>query len=113
MYLFRTGFKSLERIHNSNVLSSKLAQAVRYLNSVAKIEEREGEEALGEGVILKWNSRLIEQMRPTVPYGEAGMISPYELYLYEVEFSLNYKEDERDYRMYVFRYKTLISPEAL
>jgi len=106
MYLFRMGFDYLERANQSNVLSSKLTQATGLIRTL-DMEKKSGEEDLGEGVILKWDARLLESSRPVKRQVDLSVPSMHELLLYRVLFSLNYKGIVQEYKVNVFRYKPL------
>lgn len=111
MYLFRMGFQYLEKIKENNLISSKVPQALSYIYQVAELEKGEEELSLGEAVKLKWKADLYEKVRPQIPY-EAGNFTPYELYLYQVEFTLSTSKLERTYTTFVTRYKMLVRPEV-
>jgi hypothetical protein len=109
MYLFRMGFDYLERANQSNLLSSKLPQAAGLIRTL-DLQQNSGEEDIGEGITLKWEAQLLNSSRPIRRGGEFPIASLYELLLYRVLFSLNYKGDLREYQINVFRYKPLYSP---
>lgn len=109
MYLFRMGFDYLERANQSNLLSSKITQATGLLRTL-DMQKSSGEEDIGEGVILKWEARLLSASRPIKGWAEFSVPSLHELLLYRVNFSLNYKGNVREYQLNVFRYKPLQSP---
>lgn len=112
MYLFRTGFQYLEKIQENNLLSSKVPQALSYLTKGADLEKKEEEISLGENVILSWKAKLIEKVKPQIALEEAGVYNPYELYLYQVDFTLKHKNTVRSYQILVTKYKMLITPEG-
>ena len=112
MYLFRMGFDYLDRANQSNVLSSKLTQATGLLRTL-DMQKNDGEEDLGENVTLKWKSQLLESSRPIKQAEDFSLQSIHELFLYRVDFSLNYKGIVREYQVNVFRYKSLYSPEQI
>jgi hypothetical protein len=115
MYLFRMGFDYLERANQSNLLSSKLTQATGLLRTL-DMQRNSGEEDIGEGVILKWEARLLSASRPTkgsAKFSEFSIQSIHELLLYRVNFSLNYKGNLREYQLNVFRYKPLQLPREI
>lgn len=112
MYLFKMGFAYLQKANDSNVISSKLPDAVNLIR-VIDIEQKEGTESLGDDVTLRWESRLIEKTRPVQQTPEGTVRSVHELYLYRVDFSLRYKTIQREYGINVFRYKTLVSPSEI
>jgi len=112
MYLFRTGFQYLEKIKENNLLASKVPQALSYLYQVADLEKGEGEVNLGEEVKLRWRGSLLEKVRPQVTPTGLSNSTPYELYLYGVEFTLSTTKLERDYYTYVTKYKVLTSINA-
>ena len=109
MYLFRMGFDYLERANRSNMLSSKLTQATGLIRTL-DIQKKSGEEDLGEGVTLKWESQLLGSSRPVKGQGDSSVPSAHELLLYRVLFSLNYQGIIQEYRVNVFRYKPLLAP---
>ena len=112
MYLFRMGFDYLERANQSNLLSTKLTQATGLIRTL-ELEKKSGEEDIGEGVTLKWNAQLLGSSRPTKGEAEFSIQSIHELLLYRVLFNLNYKGLVREYKINVFRYKPLFSPEQM
>ncbi len=109
MYLFRMGFDYLERANQSNVLSSKLAQAAALIRNL-DMERKSGEEDLGEGVILKWNAQLLGSSKPVKKGAELTISSMHELFLYRVALSLSYKGIVQEYKINVFRSKPLYEP---
>lgn len=109
-YLFRMGFVYWQKAEENNKIVKRIPQVVSYLIHVADLEKGEGELSLGEESKVIWKAKLIEKVRPRLPLPEAGFISPYELYLYEVDFSILTNKTKRDYGLKVFRYKRLISP---
>ena len=116
MYLFRIGSQNLERVNNSNNISAKLPQAVSLIRGL-DLHKPAGTEELGDGVLLRWESKLIEKLIP----GQADFTSPgqiasaaHELYLFQVEFSLEYEDRlKREYSIHVFRHKSLRSLSEL
>jgi hypothetical protein len=112
MYLFRMGFDYLERANQSNMLSSKLTQATGLIRTL-DMQNKSGEEDLGEGVTLKWEAQLLGTSRPVKGKAEFAVASAHELRLYRVLFSLNYKGTAQEYKVNVFRYKPLYAREQL
>lgn len=112
MYLFRAGFQYLEKIRENNLISSKVPQALSYIYKAADLDKGKGELLLGENVSLKWEATLIENILLQVPLPEVGNSTPYELYLYEVEFNLATPKLEKTYKTYVTKYKMLTTPET-
>lgn len=110
MYLFRTGFQYLEKIKENNLISSKVPQALTYLIKEANLEKGEDTISLGEKVTLNWKATLLEKIRPQIGMAEGGFSTPYELYLYKIEFSLFTSKSQKTYQVFVTRYKMLISP---
>ena len=109
MYLFRIGADNLARVNSSNLLSAKLPQAVSLIRGL-DLHKPSGAEELGDGVSLKWESRLIEQLIPGQADGRIASAAN-ELYLFRVEFSLEYEDRlKREYSIHVFRHKSLRSP---
>ncbi len=108
MYLFKMGFEHLQRANDSNVLSSRLPDVMALLK-VIDIDQKSGSESLGNGVVLHWESRLVDKTRPVRQTVEGDTVtSIHELYLYRVDFRLRYKDIERSYNTNVFRYKRLL-----
>jgi len=112
MYLFRMGFDYLERANQSNVLSSKLTQAAGLIRTL-DLQKNSGEEDLGDDVTLKWKSQLLGFSKPIKGEGEMTIQSIHELFLYRVDFSLQYKGNIREYQINVLRYKPLYLPEEV
>jgi len=106
MYLFRMGFQYLEKVNLNNKLSAKIPQAISYLIKEAPLERKEGTLSLGDEVILTWKAERLEKVQPQIPAEEGIVSSPLELYLYRVNFTLSLSNYSRDYKLYVFRYKT-------
>jgi hypothetical protein len=102
MYLFRTGFETLERVNDSNVVSAKLPQAVNLLKTF-DMDQKSGSEDMGDDVALQWESELIEKTRPVFDSPEGAVQSPFELYIYKVKLSIYYKSLEREYSINVLR----------
>jgi hypothetical protein len=112
MYLFRMGFDYLERANQSNVLSSKLPQATGLIRTL-DMQKSSGEEDIGDDVTLNWKSQLLGSSKPIKGEGEMTIPPLHELFLYRVNFRLNYKEIVREYQVNVFRFKPLYSPEEM
>jgi hypothetical protein len=112
MYLFRMGYIYIEKARQSNILSSKLIQTTGLFKTL-ELNQKSGTENLGDGVVLQWEAKLLETSRPARTDTEFPIPSQHELYLYRVDFSLNYQDVKRDYHVNVFRYKSLFSPENL
>jgi hypothetical protein len=108
MYLFRMGYDYLEKVNQSNILSSKLLQAAGLLRTL-EMEKKSGVEDMGDDVTMKWEARLLGSARPIKGGGEFAVTSIYELFLYKVDFSLAYQKTSREYQINVFRYKPLYS----
>lgn len=108
MYLFRTGFENLERTERVNLLCVKLLQAGSLLK-IVDLERQSRSEDLGDGVTMKWTSRLLAQPKgerySISPHGE-GLIRIYymhDLFMYKVDFSLEYQGITEEYHTNVFR----------
>lgn len=106
MYLFRIGMEGLQRANDSNVLSSKLPEAVNLLAAL-DLSQKQGEEYLGNDVSMRWESALIGKTRPVHPTAEGIEQSLHELYLYNVILKFKYQNLAREYTVNVFRYKPL------
>jgi len=106
MYMFRLGYGYLEKTRQSNVLSSNLVQAAGLIKTL-DMERRSGTEEIGEDIKLAWRAKLVGKSRPMYGSGESAVQIPHELFIYQVEFTLKYRELERDYTIDVFRFKPL------
>jgi len=111
MYLFKLGFRYLEKANTANAIALKVAQAPALLRTIDLTKES-GFEELGDGVTLKWTSKLISKSRPE-RLTEVKIFSSHEFYLYEVTLNFEYKETTKTYKINVFRSKSLVSPEEI
>ncbi len=111
MYLFRMGFDYLGRANDSNVITSKLPDAMNLLRTVDLAQEKD-EVSMGDEVTLTWDAQLQEKMRPVVRHAEGTGLSAFEHYLYKVRFRLRYKTLEREYEMHVFKYRRVQSVQS-
>jgi hypothetical protein len=112
MYLFRVGFESLERVNRLNVLSQKALHSADLLKTLI-YERPSGQEDLGEGVTLQWESTLVAQNKPVIKGGELSLVVHlHETMLYRIKFSLNRDGYEKSYEELVFRFKPLSEPES-
>ncbi|MGO9016285.1 MAG: hypothetical protein ACLQF0_15050 [Dissulfurispiraceae bacterium] len=102
MYLFRLGFQYLERANDSNLISSKLPQVINFLK-VLDMEAQSGTEDMGDDVIMHWDAKLIETVRPVHDTPDGKESHPFNLYLYKVNIRLDYKNLNRDYKINIFR----------
>ena len=102
MYLFRLGFAYIERANDSNLLSSKLPQVINFMK-VLDMEAATGTEDMGDDVIMHWDAKLVETVRPVRDTFEGKQKFPFNLYLYTVKIRLAYKTLSREYEMNVFR----------
>jgi hypothetical protein len=107
MYLFRMGFVYLEKANDSNIITSKLPQAVNFLKTI-DLGQTGGTESIGDDVTLVWESKSIEKTRPLVHYSEGSSLSPFEHYLHTLRLKLVYKTLEREYEIRLFRYKKVV-----
>lgn len=112
MHLFGMGFEHLERANTSNVLSSKLPQAINLIKTL-DLENKSGTEDMGDNVSLEWEASLIDKSRPVSEAGEFDILSIHELFLYRVDLTLEHKNISREYELNVFKYKTLVSPSEV
>jgi hypothetical protein len=110
MYLFRMGYDYLEKANVSNTISSKLIQA-EGLFRVLELQKNSGIEDMGDGVELKWEAHLLGSSKPAIEGEEISLPSLHELYLYRINFTLDYKGIDRSYEVNAFRFKPLSSPE--
>jgi len=112
MYLFRMGFDHMERVNNVNLLSAKLLQAGSLLK-IMELERQSGTEELGDGVIMKWEAHLIARNNQNEPGTNSFSVvavkrnSSHDLFLYRVDFLLEFKGSMRGYHINVFRSRPL------
>ena len=112
MYLFRMGFDHMERVNKVNLLSAKLLQAGSLLK-IMELEKQSGTEELGDGVIMKWESHLVARNNQTGPGTNSfsGVAVKrnfsHDLFLYRVDFILEFKGSMREYHINVFRSRPL------
>jgi hypothetical protein len=112
MYLFRMGFDHMERVNDVNLLSAKLLQAGSLLK-IMELERQSGTEDLGDGVIMKWESHLVARNNQTGlgTNSFSGVAvkrnSSHDLFLYRVDFLLEFKGSMREYHINVFRSRSL------
>jgi hypothetical protein len=113
MYLFRIGAQNLERVENSNLISAKLPQVMSLLRGL-DLAKPGGVETLGDGVVLRWESALVDHVVPGQPEAKGARLAQ-EIGLYRVDFSVEYENRlKREYSIHVFRFKSSGSPsEAL
>ncbi|MCX8069434.1 MAG: hypothetical protein N2738_02900 [Thermodesulfovibrionales bacterium] len=108
MYLFKMGYEYLQKANESNIVSTKLTDAMNILKTTDLTKES-GSEYLGADVTLHWKAQLLEKVRPTTKSIEGDFQSPNEHYLYKVDFTLQFKDMKRDYSMNIFRFKRVVS----
>jgi len=112
MYLFRMGFDHMERVNRVNLLSAKLLQAGSLLK-IVELERKAGTEDLGDGVIMKWKARLLagdKQPERKIDSPDGVLVRQnysHDLFLYRVDFFLDYKGSTREYSIHVFRSRSL------
>lgn len=110
--LFKMGYDLLRRAEESNRLSSKIPQIIAYLSEIADLEKGEGELSFGDETKAKWKATLLETKRSSGILTEAleeGHGTPlFEVYLYLVEVSLESAHSGREFKLKVFRYKSLV-----
>lgn len=99
MHLFQVGFKHLGKVNISNQFASKLSQSVNLLKTIDP-EKEEGIEDIGDGVTLVWKSKRLESTKS---------LRNHEIFLYKINFQLEYNDARRDYELNVFRSKALVS----
>jgi hypothetical protein len=112
MYLFRMGLDHMERVNQVNLLSAKLLQAGSLLK-IIELERQSGTEDLGDGVIMKWEAHLLARnntAREGMTYSSgvtAKRNSSHDLFLYRVDFRLEFQGSMREYHIHVFRSRPL------
>lgn len=102
MYIFKVGFGHLERADRSNLLSAKLLQASSALK-IAELEKLTGRENLGDGVNLRWSAQLIGRQLAREPARAQERANMHDLYLYRVDFALEYQGVVEEHQVHVFR----------
>jgi hypothetical protein len=112
MYMFQLGYSYLEKTRQSNVVSSTLIQAAGLIKTL-DLDHQSGMEEIGDNVKLIWNAKLLGKSIPRHGQAENEVQSPFELLIYQVDFTLKYREVSRDYRINVFKYKPLLSGQSL
>jgi hypothetical protein len=112
MYLFQLGYGYLEKTRTSNVMSSKLIQATGLFKTL-ELDRQSGMEDIGDGVKLKWKSRILSTSIPKVGGSEIAAQNVYELFIYRIDFTMLYRGMDRDYQINVFRYKSLSSSNKI
>lgn len=110
-YLFRIGFDYLDRANKANTLALKISQTPALLRTL-DFEKESGTEELGDEVRLIWTAKLISKSRPSTITGEMKVPSRYELYLYEVTLTFEYKDLVKKYTINVLRSKTTVAEET-
>jgi len=127
MYLFRVGYESLERVRQSNLVSSKIPYAVNFLQTEG-YASASGSLALGDGVVLTWRGRTADKKEPvssnenrpglplnpsesfSAPLRDMGvtlrssMPKNFTLFLYKMDFTVSYMNLHRDYKLEVVRH---------
>ena|SRR5271157_3215469 len=112
MYMFQMGFDHMERVNNVNLLSSKLLQAGSLLK-IIELERQSGTVDLGDGVMMKWISHLVASNNHAAPETNSSRSaavrknSLHDLFLYKVDFFLEFKGSMREYHINVFRSRPL------
>ena len=112
MYLFRMGFDHMERVNKVNLLSAKLLQAGSLLK-IVELERHSGTEDLGDGVIMKWESHLVARNNQkgsgTNSSSDVAVKRNFshDLFIYKVDFLLEFKGAIREYHINVFRSRPL------
>lgn len=111
MYLFRIGFKELMKANTVNEISSKIPQAYGFLKTIDFKQTPKGEQTLGENSKLTWNAKLIataQIQNKTLFISNQNL--PYKLYLYEVNFSISYKNYQKHFSTDIMQYKFIGTP---
>ena len=101
MMIFRGGFQQLERADRSNGISAMLPQVMNLLQH-KDLNANEGEEALGPGMVLRWNARLDNESSSGLLVHE--MARPmHKIFLYDVHVLLTNGDLSREYDVHIFR----------
>ena len=108
-YMVRNGLVYVDKIEKSNVIESKLPFVFNFLKST---DLTEGVYTFSDGVNLKWKSILLQKSRPEINTEDITVASNFELYLYKVEFTIQYKDLDRTYSVFITKYKRLGSVEG-
>ncbi|MBF0565001.1 MAG: hypothetical protein HQK89_07155 [Nitrospirae bacterium] len=99
MALFREGMTSLQRARESNLVASKVPEALDYLKFAEMVGIPSTEE-LGDEVVMTWKSTLL---RVSPPFITPNVSGKYDVYLYRVNFTLTYRDLARDYEINLLR----------
>jgi hypothetical protein len=83
------------------------------LLKIIELERQSGTEDLGDGVMMKWISHLVESNNHAAPETNSSRSavvrknSLHDLFLYKVDFFLEFKGSMREYHINVFRSRPL------
>ena len=111
MYMFRLGYGYLDQTRKSNEISSMLIQAAGFIKTL-DLDRQSGTEEIDNNVKLTWKAKLLSKSRPSYGQAESQVQSPHELWIYQVNFTLQYKEALKDYQTNVFKYKPLYAEQS-
>lgn len=102
MYLFKIGYLNLAKADNVYILNSKIPLAI---NLIKNSEKRESIEDLGDGVFLRWKSKLLSKSFVTTKNDSREI--KFFVYLYLVYFNLSMQDEKKDYEIYVLKYEKI------
>lgn len=102
MYLFKVGYSNLGKAENIYLIHSKMPLA---LNILRFSEKKEGQEDLGDEVVLKWKSELLSKSVATGQKDQKEI--KFYIYLYKIYFSLSNQNEEKNYEIYLLKYEKM------
>lgn len=109
-YMVRNGLAYIDKIEKSNTIESKLPFIFNFLKST---DQTEGVYTFSDGSTLKWRSILVEKSRPQISVEDITVASNFEIYLYKVEFTLQYRDLDRTYVVFITKYRRFGSVEGI
>ncbi|KJR40402.1 hypothetical protein MCHI_003694 [Candidatus Magnetoovum chiemensis] len=102
MYLFRVGYEALDKAEASNVIASKVPQAINILRS-SDFKTAKSKIDLGDNTEMLWKAKNIGSdnfRKYTLTQGT----NKFDIYLYEIAFSISYKTIKKEYTLNVFKF---------
>lgn len=103
MYLFSLGFKHLKGAEEILLLQSKLPQALAFIRTV---EDFDGEQNLGDGVILRWKIIPLTKMVTSGQDGHKQEVK-FEISLCRAFITLKLNNLEEKKEFFLIRYQPL------
>ncbi|MGB9766696.1 MAG: type II secretion system protein [Sulfurihydrogenibium sp.] len=109
-FLVRNGLNYVDRVEKANYVSS-LIPVVK--NRLEILQPSQGTFKLDEQTVVTYRFTLEKKGRPQFFYEGTKLESPFELYIYRVEFDISYKGYSRSYEFYTLRYTGNVNPQEL